>query len=90
MARGRKKKEVLSDEFKNVVASLPTVELKERVCTLSKQEMDVLKAKADDYKLADAQALSKELNAPYKESVSLLRAQRNYVLKTLEERGSAI
>ena len=85
--RGRKKQELVSEEFKNVVASSDTNELKEKVCTLSKHQMDTLKAKKEDQALVDAQELAKELSAPYRDALKTLRAQLGYVLKTLEERG---
>lgn len=87
MKPGRKKSDNLTDEFKNVVASASTEELKTKVVNLSKYEMDTLKAKNEDVALGDALALAKELAAPYRDTLKGLRAQRNHVLRTLEERG---
>ncbi len=87
MKRGRKTKQLVSDEFQNTVAAAQTDELKTRVVSLSRGEEDILKAKAEDQQLNDAKDLAKELNAPYAEGLKEMRARRRFVLKVLQERG---
>jgi hypothetical protein len=85
--RGRKAKDLVSDEFKNAIASAPDDELKSKIVNLSKNEEDVLKTRFEDSQLNDAKELAKELNAPYAESLKEIKARRRYVLKVLQERG---
>ncbi len=87
MKRGRKTKQLVDDEFQNVVAAAQTDELKTRVVSLSRGEEDILKAKAEDQQLNDAKDLAKELNTPYAEGLKVMRARRRFVLKVLQERG---
>jgi|GEM_PF-3137220 len=82
-----KKQDTVSEEFKNLVNSMNTAELKERVVTLSKQEGEVIKARKEDLDLSDATALVKELKAPYGEALKKVRAERQFVHVILEERG---
>ena len=90
MARGRPKKQdtTLTDEFKNVVASSSTDELKTKVVALSNNEESVLVARSEDQALDDAKELTKQLSEPYSSSLKEIRARRKYVLKTLTERGA--
>jgi len=85
--RGRKAKDLISDEFKNAVASAPDDELKTKVVNLSKNEEEILKTRSEDSALSEAKDTAKELNAPYSESMKEVRARRRYVLKVLQERG---
>lgn len=85
--RGRKAKDLISDEFKNAVAAAADDELKTKVVNLSKNEEEILKTRSEDSALAEAKDLAKELNAPYSESMKEVRARRRYVLKVLQERG---
>ena len=83
-----KKSDIVSEEFKDVIASLQTLELKDRVVTLSKQEGEIVKARVEDDQLTETVALVKELKAPYTEALKTVRAQRAYVHAVLEERGN--
>ncbi len=85
--RGRKAKDLVSDEFKNSVASAADDELKTKVVNLSKNEEEILKARSEDTALAEAKDTAKELNAPYADSMKEVRARRRYVLRVLQERG---
>ncbi len=85
--RGRKPKDLISDEFKNLVASAQDDELKTKVVNLSKNEEEVLKTRAEDQAFNDARDLAKELGAPYAETLKEIKARRRYVLKVLQERG---
>jgi hypothetical protein len=85
--RGRKAKDLVSDEFKNAIASASDDELKSKIVNLSKNEEDVLKTRFEDSQLNDAKELAKELNAPYAESLKEIKARRRYVLRVLQERG---
>jgi hypothetical protein len=84
----KKKKDIVSEEFKAVIESLQTSELKERIVTLSRQEGEVLKARREDDALTECSATLKELKAPYSEALKVVRAERAYAHSTLEERGS--
>ena len=85
--RGRKAKDIVSDEFKNAVASASDDDLKSKIVNLSKNEEDVLKTRFEDSQLNDAKELAKELGAPYADSLKEVKARRRYVLKVLQERG---
>lgn len=85
--RGRKSKDLLSEEFRNVVASANDEELQTKVITLSKSEEEVFKARAEDNPLNEAKMLSKELGAPYADALKEVRARRRYVLTVMQERG---
>lgn len=85
--RGRKAKDLISDEFRNVVAAMPDDELKTKIVNLSKNEEDVLKTRGEDQALNDSKELTKELNGPYSDTLKEIKARRRYVLKVLEERG---
>ncbi len=88
MPRPRKvKQDIVSEEFKNAVASMDTDELKERVVTLSKQEGEIIKARKDDSDLTDATERVKEMKAPYAEALKKVKSERQYVHTILEERG---
>lgn len=85
--RGRKAKDLISEEFRNAVASAQDDELKTKVVNLSKNEEEVLKTRSEDQALIDAKDLAKELNGPYSETLKEIKARRRYVLKVLQERG---
>ncbi len=85
--RGRKAKDLISEEFRNAIASAQDDELKTKVVNLSKNEEEVLKARGEDQALTDAKELTKELAAPYSETLKEIKARRRYVLKVLGERG---
>ncbi len=85
--RKAKKVDIVSEEFKELVTSLQTIELKERVVTLSRQEGEIIKARSDDEKLAEISELHKELKAPYSEALKKVRSERTYVHTVLEDRG---
>ncbi len=82
-----KKTDVVSEEFKNAIASMDTEELKERVVTLSRQEGEIIKARKDDTELTDASDRVKELKGPYAEALKKVKSERQYVHVVLEERG---
>lgn len=86
--RGRKAKDLISEEFRNVCAAAQTDELKTKVVNLSKNEEDVLKTRGEDQDLNDAKELVKERNAPYSDALKEIKARRRYVLKVLAERGA--
>ncbi len=85
--RGRKAKDLISEEFKNLVASAADDELKTKVVNLSKNEEEVLKTRGEDQSFNEAKDLAKELGAPYIETLKEVKARRRYVLKVLQERG---
>jgi hypothetical protein len=88
MARPKKEpQDILSEEFKNMVASGSEDELKTRVVSLSKNEEEVVKTRSDDTKLSDTKLLLKELSGPYTDALKEIKAKRRYVLKVLQERG---
>ena len=82
-----KKKDIVSEEFKEFVTSLQTIELKDRVVTLSRQEGEIIKARSEDEKLNEISELHKELKAPYSEALKKVRSERTYVHSVLEDRG---
>ena len=87
LTKKNKKKDLVSEEFKEVVGALQTLELKDRVVRLSAQEGEIIKARQEDEKLNDAHELYKELRAPYTEAARKVRAERAYIHTVLEERG---
>ena len=82
-----KKSDLLSDEFKNMVAAANETDLKTKIYNLSKSEEEVFVTRSEDATLNDAKGLAKELSAPYSESIKEIRAKRRYVLSVLQERG---
>ncbi len=86
--RGRKAKDLISEEFRNAVAAAPSDELKTKVVNLSKNEEEVSKTRGEDQALNDAKTLTKDLNAPYSDAMKEIRARRRYVLSVLSERGN--
>lgn len=85
--RGRKAKDLISEEFRNMVAAAQDDELKTKIVNLSKNEEEVIKTRGEDTALNDAKELTKELSGPYSDALKEIKARRRYVLKVLQERG---
>jgi len=85
--RGRKKKDILSSEFKDAIESMSVEELKEKIISLAKHEKEILDVQEEDLKLKEACALVADLRGAYKESLKYNKEQRRYALKILEGRG---
>lgn len=87
MPKTAKKPDIVSEEFRNAVASMSTEELKERVVTLSRQEGEIIKARKEDTELTDASERVKELKGPYADALKKVKSERQYVHTVLEDRG---
>lgn len=85
--QGRKKKDILSDEFKDSAKAMQTEELKEKIIFFSKQEKEIIEQKDKDEKLKEISSVYADLNGSYKDALKYNKAQRQFLLSVLEERG---
>lgn len=78
----------LGTDFVNDLRSLSITDLEKRLLALAKYNEEILEAQKADGSLEDAKNLVKELNAPYKESLTDNKLRRNAVYLILQEKGA--
>lgn len=93
MARAKKsvqeKVQTEFPEFSTEVAALTEDQLNGRLATLAKNLEESETAKENDGALEDAQALSSELSAPYKDVKKAIRLKTKYIISLLNDKGKA-
>lgn len=77
----------LTQEFIDAVEQMDTEAVKERIITCEGHLCEIEGAKANDTKLAEVKEKSKELSAPYRDSLKEETAKLKYCLFVLEQRG---
>ena len=73
--------------FLDELAGLNVKQLEERLLNLAKGRQDILNAQEQDEQLKQAKEAVKELQAPYRESLSLTDLKMRYVAELIKEKG---
>lgn len=84
------KKIVDIPDFIDSINSMDTDDIKKKVLETEGHIYEIDQSKQNDEALAKAREHSKELNAPYLESLGIERAKLQYLLFSLEQRGISL
>lgn len=90
MAKKKTFREVVEEQHQDWVSSvqsLTTDQLDKRLLDLAKYEQELHAFKESDEKLAQAQDLAKELNAPHKENMKANKLKQKYLVMLIKDKG---
>jgi hypothetical protein len=79
--------EVVPDEFKDAVAGMNTVEIKQRIAQVALDQVELMKAKKEDQDLLEKREIYKEAGALYREGTKLNRTKIEYCKMTIDSKG---
>ncbi len=90
MGRGRPKKDPFADleeEFKEVINTLDTTDIRDRITTIALNQADLMSAKVEDQALKEAKEVAKEAGAVYRDGTKMNKLRISYAKQVLDGRG---
>lgn len=77
----------IPDEFKDAVAEMNVVEIKQRIAQVALDQVELMKAKKEDGDLLEKREQYKEAGALYREGTKLNRTKIEYCKMMIDNKG---